>query len=91
MSGKAGNHANQRKEPRRPLQYAARILVDATTPAQTCRLADISRTGARLVLDANAELPDSFVLVLSRTGGARRRCRVVWRAGLTMGVEFTHS
>lgn len=51
---------------------------------------DVSQTGARLVLETNDELPDRFLLLLTRNGGARRSCRVVWRTGVTVGVKFAN-
>jgi PilZ domain len=77
-----------RKYPRRPFNYAAAIVVDTTTPPRPCRLADVSHSGARLVLERDEELPDRFVLLLTHNGEARRHCRVVWRMGTTLGVEF---
>jgi len=49
----------------------------------------VSDTGARIVLDVNNELPDRFMLLLSHNGSPRRRCRVVWRNGASLGVEFS--
>jgi len=36
----------------------------------------------------DAKLPREFVLVLSAEGDARRRCRILWRDGLELGVQF---
>ena len=46
---------------------------------------------ARLALDRDQELPDTFILLLTASGDARRHCRVIWRDGLTVGVEFPQS
>jgi len=89
MSGNR-NRAEQRKRPRRPLHYAAKIMIDGAQSPRACTMSDVSHYGARLVLDADVELPDRFVLLLSANGGARRRCRVIWRAGVTVGVEFAN-
>jgi len=40
------------------------------------------------LLDKNDKLPDRFMLLLSARGEARRRCRVIWREDLTVGVAF---
>ena len=53
-------------------------------------MSDVSHTGARLVLEDDDELPDSFLLLLTRNGGTRRQCRVSWRAGMTVGVAFAN-
>jgi hypothetical protein len=42
------------------------------------------------VLDADNALPERFILLLSRNGPTRRRCRVVWRNGVNLGVEFSN-
>ncbi len=46
------------------------------------------QTGARIVLETECELPERFILLLTRSGEARRHCRLVWRNGLAAGVEF---
>ncbi len=53
-----------------------------------CAVADISETGARLDVDAPQEVPDRFVLFLSRSGTPRRLCRTVWRTANQVGVVF---
>jgi hypothetical protein len=89
MTGNYRNRAELRKKPRQPFHYAAKILIDGTTPPQNCTISDVSDTGARIVLDVNNELPDRFMLLLSHNGSPRRRCRVVWRNGASLGVEFS--
>ena len=86
-----GNYRNQaelRKKPRRQFHYNASVLLDATSSPQPCAIADISATGARIVLQSACELPERFILLLTRGGEARRHCRLVWRDGLAAGVEF---
>ena len=82
------NQAELRKKPRRQFHYNASVLLDAKSPRQPCAIADISDTGARLVLAKECELPERFILLLTRSGEARRHCRLVWRNGLAAGVEF---
>jgi methyl-accepting chemotaxis protein len=81
-------HAEMRKKPRRQFHYNARVLTGGDTPPIACSIADISETGARLTLESENELPDEFVLVLTPKGNPRRQCRVIWRDGLAVGVEF---
>jgi hypothetical protein len=88
-SGNYRNRAELRKHPRRQFHYSAQIFTDPKAPALTCMIADISQSGARLVLENDKQLPDRFMLLLSSNGGARRRCRVVWRTAETVGVEFS--
>jgi hypothetical protein len=80
--------AELRKKPRRHFQYNAGVLLDGTSLPQPCAIADISETGARIVLATECNLPERFILLLTRKGEARRHCRLVWRNGLTAGVEF---
>ncbi len=87
-AGTSRTRAELRRKPRRQFHYSARILTKKNGSARTCSIADISETGARIVLAKDEELPDRFVLLLSATGEARRICRVVWRTGLTVGVQF---
>jgi PilZ domain len=82
------NRAELRKKPRRQFHYNAKILIDKTTPPIACSISDISESGARLSLENDRELPETFMLLLTANGGARRHCRVVWREGLMIGVEF---
>ena len=87
----AGNHSNRaelRKKPRREFHYNAGILTDPDAAPRRCAIADISESGARLVVDKNCELPERFILLLTPSGGARRHCRLVWRDGEIAGVAF---
>jgi hypothetical protein len=51
---------------------------------------DVSQTGARLLIEGSLEGLDlkEFFLLLSSTGLAYRRCRLVRVAGDQIGVEF---
>jgi hypothetical protein len=77
-----------RRNPRRNFHYNASVLLDGTSPPRPCAIADISDTGARIILQAECELPERFILLLTRSGEARRHCRLVWRNGLSAGVAF---
>ncbi|MBV1698250.1 MAG: PilZ domain-containing protein [Hyphomicrobiales bacterium] len=77
-----------RKRRRRPFNYAAKVVVDQSEQ-RPCTISDVSQTGARVVLEKDEPLPDRFLLLLSRNGGPQRRCRIVWRTGVSVGVEFT--
>jgi hypothetical protein len=90
MSGNYRNRADLRKKPRRQFHHLAKIVTDGKEPPRTCTMFDVSQTGAPLVLETNDELPDRFLLLFTRNGGARRSCRVVWRTGVTVGVKFAN-
>jgi hypothetical protein len=55
-----------------------------------CMMIDVSQTGARLCVEGSFEGLDlrEFFLLLSSTGLAYRRCRLVRLAGDQIGVEF---
>ena len=57
---------------------------------RNCLMNDISQTGARLSVEGSIEGLDlkEFFLLLSSTGLAYRRCRMVRLAGDQIGVEF---
>jgi len=86
--GNNRSHADLRRKPRRQFHYNASVLIDATATPRPCAIADISESGARLVLEADCNLPERFILLLTRGGEARRHCRLVWRKGLNVGVTF---
>jgi PilZ domain len=82
------NHTELRKKPRQQFHYNARIQIRSEAPLVTCAIVDISESGARLSLEADEPLPEAFMLLLTRNGRAKRHCRLVWRNGQTLGVEF---
>lgn len=55
-----------------------------------CMMADVSQSGARLCIEGSLEGLDlkEFFLLLSSTGLAYRRCRLVRVSGDQIGVEF---
>src|SRR5271167_1933329 len=57
---------------------------------RNCLMNDISQTGARLSVEGSLEGLDlkEFFLLLSSTGLAYRRCRMVRLAGDQIGIEF---
>jgi hypothetical protein len=57
---------------------------------RNCLMIDVSQTGARLRVEGSLEGLDlkEFFLLLSSTGLAYRRCRLVRIAGDQIGVEF---
>lgn len=87
--GNFRNHAELRKNPRRQFHYPAKIIVDDKTPPLPCSISDISETGARVALESEIELPETFWLLLTPNGGARRHCRTVWRDGVNLGIAFS--
>jgi hypothetical protein len=67
-----------------------RIMGIDGTWRRDCLMIDVSQTGARLSIEGPLEGLDlkEFFLLLSSTGLAYRRCRMVRLAGDQIGVEF---
>ena len=80
---------NRRKKPRKSVN---RLNVIARDPdgaiIASCLVRDVSERGVRLGVKAAEVLPDQFILQLTRNGRVLRRCRVVWRRGEEVGVEY---
>jgi hypothetical protein len=53
-----------------------------------CTVWDESDTGMRLVVKIPDEIPDTFYVYSTLDSTSRRHCRVVWRSGTQIGVEF---
>lgn len=53
-----------------------------------CAMVDISETGAQLMLREAIQIPNQFILLLSKDGKVRRHCEVVWREGKMLGIRF---
>jgi hypothetical protein len=80
--------AGKRKNFRRSISYPAYIDLGDGSPAIECTLCDASQEGALLAVVEPDRVPDEFVLALSSSAAARRRCRVAWWTDGQVGVEF---
>lgn len=77
----------RRKTPRRAINRVAQYYTGAGALPRSCFITDVSDSGARLYCEGG--MPDSFILsVFNDDGEMRRDCRVVWRLGGELGVEF---
>ena len=77
----------RRKSARRSIDRVAQFYSEAGQLPRTCMVTNISDSGARLYSDV--DMPPHFTLVVSGEGVAlRHECRVVWRLGGELGVEF---
>ena len=88
MSGAYRQASELRKHRRQPLHYPAWIVLAPDQPPYKIMISDVSKAGAKLTIAGHLELPEEFILLLSTGGGTRRNCRVAWRDGTHMGVEF---
>ena len=87
QTGRIAMLGDKRKAPRRHLRYTAWISL-GPKKLQGCVVADISDFGARLRVENGKTVPDHFVLLLSASGKPKRKCRVIWRKGAEIGLEF---
>jgi hypothetical protein len=78
----------KRKHPRRRVRQPGAILNSDGSVASPCLMLDVSATGARLRLDRTSELPNEFILLLTKDGRVRRRCQIVWRSADIVGIRF---
>jgi hypothetical protein len=74
---------------RRARQQEAWITFDIGVQSYECQVLDISTDGAKLVTDIDAPIGTKFRLSAVPHAVVRRTCKVVWRKGRTIGVEFS--
>ena len=78
----------RRQSPRLGVTIPALIFVGDGIPLRPCTVLDVSQGGGRIRLEANAAVPDHFVLLFTHAGTVRRECTVVWRQDGYLGVAF---
>ena len=77
----------RRIERRYAVNMRAVIQAKRESPKIQCRVTDISASGAKLnVMDG--DVPDDFVLCFNANGTVIRICKLVWREGTAIGVQF---
>ena len=64
------------------------IRVDSGFSVRPCLVADLSRSGVRIVVTEPHAVAGQFSLLFARDATPGRRCRVKWRSGLEIGAEF---
>ena len=82
---------DKRRASRKPLRHFAWIATPEHGVLQKCLISDVSETGARIAVQSTESLPDQFTLLLTRNAKTRRTCRVIWRNGTRLGVQFDRS
>jgi hypothetical protein len=75
----------ERSRPVGRIAAAAKIFLDPNAPAIDCILVDYSAGGACIQLTKYLDLPDRFELLYGTT---RKRCRMVWRRAMRVGLVF---
>lgn len=78
----------RRQAPRRAINRMAEFQAGLGSLPRACMVTNISDTGARLFTEI-VDVPDRFTLSVTGEGGTvRRECRLIWRLGGELGVEF---
>jgi hypothetical protein len=77
-----------RKAARRIIRHPAVILNPDGSVFLPCTVMDVSATGAKLVLQAPAKLPDEFIVLLAKHAKVHRKCQISWQEGAAIGVRF---
>jgi hypothetical protein len=80
----------RRLYPRQAINRVAKFQSGVGSLPRDCFITDVSERGARLYADG-VEIPDQFVLSMTGEAAIRKECRVVWRLGGELGVEFVDS
>jgi len=88
VDGRQGPRGQSQRQTRRKLHYPANIYTDEDPSPIPCMIADISATGARIVVVEDRKMPERFLLLLTENGAARRNCHLVWQDERTLGVRF---
>ena len=78
----------RRRVKRIPVFKSAKVVFNDAL--RDCVVRDISSLGAKLAFVSTAYLPDNFSLTFD-SARTLRSCRVAWRTGTEIGVEFQDS
>lgn len=76
------------RPPRRQVNADAWITQDGDFAARRCKVLNISTNGAKLRCEDRRFLQNTFKLKYARQERSGRLCKVVWRSGDQVGVEF---
>jgi hypothetical protein len=74
------------REVRRVGHLAAWVNVNGRARCE-CQVMDVSKQGAKVVVEMPTAVPDDFELAFFQ-GGSKRICKVVWRRAKVIGVKF---
>jgi len=79
----------RRALPRNRTLKSGKIRVNVHTSMIDCTIRNLSPKGALLLVPSILAIPDQFTLEMSDC--TRRNCRVTWRGGNRIGVEFAQN
>jgi hypothetical protein len=75
----------ERIRPAGRVSSAAKIILGPKQPVIECILIDYSAGGACVQIEKHCNLPNRFELLY---GTSQKRCRIVWKRGLRLGLSF---
>jgi hypothetical protein len=76
------------REPRREMHGREAWLTLDGEAQRRCAVLDVAPGGAKIAVDAEIAVGDTFELSLVATHNRRQRCEVVWRHEHTFGIKF---
>jgi hypothetical protein len=79
---------DQRHARRTRLDRRCWIVVGDNEARHECLIEDISETGARIALPADATLPKTVELHLTSVGAVVRKSEVIWQIANEAGLHF---
>jgi hypothetical protein len=79
------NRLFERIRPAGRVSRMAKIILGPKQPIIECILVDYSAGGACIQVEKHCDLPHRFELLY---GTNQKRCRIVWKRGLRLGLSF---
>ncbi len=74
-----------RVRPRGLVASRGAVVIDPRWPALDCVVIDLSAGGACVHVEGQAPIPERVTFIHS---GTRKSCRVVWRKGRRLGLQY---
>lgn len=74
-----------RVAPRGLVSKNATLIVDLYSPVLDCVVIELSAGGACVFVLGGADIPDRLTLLHA---GVKKSCRVIWRKGRRIGLQF---
>jgi hypothetical protein len=75
-----------KRDVRRRRHQWAWVTLEGKVTVLDCRVFDVSQSGAKVVIDVEAEIGSRFGLAL--VPHRPRQCEIIWRRGRTLGIKF---
>ena len=83
----SGEPNHKRSSQRYGVLRSAHILSGKQEFCAECVVRDISKTGARILVDFPEKIPGMLILELKQNN-ARHTCEVIWRTEFEVGLQF---